>query len=469
VSNGRDEIDTWLEREVTPLMPPHGTLDQIRRTARRRKTTQAVFAAAGCAVVIGAAAAAPALLAGQHHSPGSQTTPAAAQDSPSYSVSIRAGSPSPMSQSASSPAESGTKRSYLSATTSGVPVPANFRPTSVTFVGNGSGGEVGAVIGQAGAAGHSCSTRYCTSLAGTSTYGTSWYGVSAPVAPGASSAAGVSQLRFDNLRDGWAFGPALYETSKGGWPWQREIPPAGQRVTDLETASGSALAVFATCTGTGEDYAAGCTSFSLYSSAAGSTTWTPVAVPAAFRAMTTSVGSAATLVISGGNTGYLLTPSKAILTGPVTGGTWTQAGTAPCRPTGAQADGQPKGAQLASASGPVLVLACGGGSSTAMIYTSATGATWTRVGQVGTAGQPTSLSAASTSTVVLATTSGIDYSADLGASWHAAKITGSPPGGFTYVGMTTPTIGVAVPADANLNEVFVTNDGGQTWSASTVR
>ena len=31
--------------------------------------------------------------------------------------------------------------------------------------------------------------------------------------------------------------------------------------------------------------------------------------------------------------------------------------------------------------------------------------------------------------------------------------------------MTTATQGVAVPVDASLGEIFVTTDGGQTWTA----
>jgi hypothetical protein len=462
VSNGRDEIDTWLEREVTPLMPPPGSLDRIRRTARRRKTTQAVIAAAGCAVIIGAAATVPQLISGTGH--GAAPRPPLAGANPSArSLSARPGA-RPRPQTFTSTPIPAITRSYLSATSSGVPVPADFRPTSVTFVGNGSGGEVGAVIGQAGDASHPCATRDCTSLAGTSAYGTTWYGVSAPETPGPDGATGVSQLRFATLKAGWAFGPALWETSNGGWPWTQEST-GGLRVTDLEAASGHALAIFASCTGSGQDYAAGCTRFSLYGSVAGSTTWTPIAVPAADQPMTTSAASAATLVISGGDTGYLLTPAGEVLTGPVSGGTWTQAGKAPCSPTGAQASGQPDGIQLAA--GPSLVLACDQGASAA-IYTSADGQSWKLAGTAPVAGTATALAAASSGTIVLATTAGIDYATAAGAGWHAAKITGTPAGGFTYIGMTTPQSGVAVPADAALSEVFVTSDGGQTWHPSRI-
>jgi hypothetical protein len=463
VSNGRDEIDSWLEREVTPLLPPPGTLDRIRRTAKRRKTTRAVFAAAGCAVIIGAAAAVPQVLASQHHNSAGQSPLTEGGQTPS-SARPSSASPSVPSQSVTSTPVPGTTRTYLSATTSGAPVPADFRPTSITFVGTGSGGEVGAVIGQAGDAAHPCSTRDCTSLAGTSNYGANWYGVSAPETPGATSPDGVSQLRFSNLTDGWAFGPGLWETTKGGWPWTSENTN-GMQVTDLETVGGRAFAIFANCSGTGQDYAQTCTSFSLYTSTAGSTTWTPVSVPAGFATMTTSAPSSATLVISGGNTGYLLTPSGAVLTGPVTGGAWTKASTAPCAPGAAQPSGQPTDAQLSA--GPSLVLACDNGSTSAVYY-SHTGASWKLAGKVQVKGTPTALAGSSPDIIVLATTAGIYYSDSFGASWHAAALTAAAPGGFSYIGMTTPTFGVAVPAEAQLGEVFVTKDGGQTWKPSPI-
>ncbi len=462
MSNGRDEVDSWLEREVTPLLPPAGTLDRIRRTARRRKAVQAVTVAAGCAVVIGAVAAIPQLTAILDHGHGSRPPPAAAQSSPSISISASIGQPERPSKSVGPSA--GQQRSRLSATSSGSPVPADFRPTSVTFVGTGSGGEVGAVIGQAGDASHRCATRDCTSLAGTSDYGLTWYGVSAPETPGPASPGGVSQLRFSNLSDGWAFGPGLWETSKGGWPWTPE-DTHGLQVTDLETVGGRAFAVFARCSGTGQDYYDTCTSFSLYTSTADSTTWSPVSVPDGFGTMTTSAPSAATLVISGGSTGYLLTPSGAVLTGPVTGGAWRKAGTAPCDPGAVQASGQPADAQLAS--GPSLVLACDSGD-TSTIYISHAGATWQQVAKVQVRGKAAALTASNPGIIVLATTAGIYYSADDGATWHAASVTAAAPSGFSYIGMTTSSFGVAVPADSKLGEVFVTTDGGQTWTPSRI-
>jgi hypothetical protein len=475
VTDPRDEIDTWLQREVTPMYPPPGSFDRIRRRARSRKRRQALLAAAGCAVLAAGLAGAPHLVSELHH--GGHTPPVAVGRSPSgtqpSATHARNGSgPS----TATTHAGQIRARSTLNRMLTGPP--DHFRPTSVTFVGTGTNdGLVGAVIGQAGTPGH-CATKYCTSLAGTTNYGGSWRGVSAPVAPGPDKLAGVSLLRFANDLDGWAFGPALYETTGGGWPWHR-VNTHGKTVTDLEADGSSALAVFASCSGSGSYFAKDCTSFSLYSGDAGSTTWTPVDVPAGYQQMSTSTASAATLVIAGGTKAYLLTPSGAVLSGPVTGGKWTVAGQAPsgCLPGPAQADGQPTGAQLASGQNRAgedrLLLDCDttGSTSKTVLYSSPNGKQWTALGSaVQHFGTVTSLTTASAGQVLLATTSTICYSAN-GITWQDASFgqSGPPPGGFSYVGLTTAKKGVAVPADASLGEIYVTRDGGLTWRASPIK
>jgi hypothetical protein len=477
VTSPRDEIDDWLSGDVAPLYPPSGSLDQIRHRARKRKTRQVTFAAAGCAVVIAAAISVPQLISAGHQ-PGGANPAIAANSAPVTKQ------PSSSPTGVNTPVPAATKHiqvrqhSYLSATGSDTLVPPNFRPTSVTVVGTGTNGLVGAVIGQAGPPCYN--PNYCTSLAGTSNYGTSWYGVSAPVATGPDGDAGVSQLRFANLSDGWAYGPGLYETSLGGWPW---IPEStfGQRVIDVEAAAGHAYAVFGTCTGTGTDYAATCASFELYTSVAGSATWTPAAVPPAYAHMPSTASAAPLLVLSGSaGKAYLLTPSGQMLSGPITGGAWQAIGQAPCAPGPADVASQSArhpGAQLASGKAELL-LTCGNGASgssaQSILHTSADGAVWQTAGPVHeagstTTGAATSLASAAAGQVVLATTTGIQYSVDGGQAWQAGTFGGAfPAGGFSYVGMTTGTQGVAVPVDAQLGEIFVTSDGGKTWSPSPI-
>jgi hypothetical protein len=467
VTDPRDQLDDWLATEVTPLGPPPGTLERVRRRSRQRKARQVAVASAACAVVIGAGVAAPQVIASLRTG-GSRPLAVSQGNSPRTqvpSVQPTTGGPSPEA-TISGPIQL-QQRTTLSATSSGTVPPAPFRPTSVTFVGTGQGGLVGAVIGQAGPP---CATADCTSLAGTSNYGRSWYGVSAPLAPGPEGDAGVSQLRFANLHDGWAFGPGLYETTGGGWPWQ-PVNTAGQRVIDLEASGQEALAIFATCTGTGAYYATDCTSFALYQGSAGSTAFTPVAVPASYQHMSATPPSTAELVIAAGS-GYLLTPSGAVLSGPVAGGAWTQAGQAPCTPTVAASAGTPDGALLA-ANSQQLMLICpaqpGVAGGQVALYTSLTGASWQLAGPVPVSGTPTSLGTAASGQAVLVTTAGIYYSTDGGTTWQTSSVSGTAPaGGFSYVGMTNQSQGVAVPAAASLGEVYVTSDGGQTWDPSPI-
>jgi hypothetical protein len=433
-------------------------------------------AVACCAVVLAAVVAAPRLISaatGHHSARHSQGV--ALGNTPPPAPQPSGGSSGSRSSDIHGRPQQIRQRTTLSHSWTGAP--DNMQPTSVTFVGTGTGSVLGAVIGQAGTPGH-CATKNCTSLAGTANYGASWYGVSAPLAPGPDGSTGVSQLRFATLADGWAYGPALYATSRGGWPWFKEST-GGQRVIDVEAAPATAqgparaFAVFGACTGTGSDYAADCSSYSLWTSVAGSRTWTPVAVPAAYQQMPSTNSAAPLLIISGGTTGYLITPSGAVLSGPTSGGSWQDVGTAPCAPGPAAPTARTSAAPGAQfTSGPEVLLACDGlaGSSTATIlYRSFDGKNWQSDGPVPATGTPTSLASAVTGQAVLATTSGVWYLAGAGKTWQQASIHGAAPaGGFSYVGMTTASNGVAVPADAQLGEVYVTSDGGQTWTPSPI-
>ncbi len=490
MSNPRNEIDAWLDRDVEPLVPPPGTFERISKRARQRKRKQVAMSAAAAVAVIVAVTVAPQVASRLlQHKSGLSTPPAAAGQSPAARPSTgpakSAASPTPSPTAPAPPATS----SPPWATPTGVPAPSRFRPSSITLIGP----DVGAVIGQA-----SCAAGQgglCTSLAATVSDGSTWYGgLSAPAGPPPGASGGASQLRFLDARYGWAYGPWLYATSDSGASWVRLQTPGGLRVTDLETAGDHAFALLASCGGTGSSYAADCASFSLYSSLAGTTGWQPVRVPNGDAAMTGSPSghaAAASLVLASGTranpdagAGYLLTPAGALLAGPLTGAAWTAAGQipGPCQVGAAQPGGQPAGAQLAAgsmASGPQLLLSCNvaagtGGGTQIEIYSSLTnGRTWKAAGTVPGAATATSL-ATTGGAAVLATSAGIDYSAG-GGTWQpssfttaSAAVIAAPAHGFSYVGMTTALQGVAVPADTGLGEVFITVNGGQTWAASGI-
>jgi hypothetical protein len=481
VTEPPDFLDTWLARDVEPLSPPPGTFERIHRRARRRKLNQALVAAAGAVVVIAGAVLIPAAATGLLSGGGGKPAAPAAAGRHSSSPAASSSPPPSVSASASAPASAppAATRSGLSATTSGAAAPPSFQPTSITMIS----GSIGAVIGQAGTPGHCGPPKAddCTSLAGTSDYGTSWYGVSAPVTAAPDGGTGLSQLRFLNLSDGWAYGPALYTTADGGRNWTA-VPTFGLRVTALEAAGDRAFVVLASCQGSGPAYAGDCQTFSLYSTVAGSATLqrVPLSIPGQLSAGalgTASQAWSASLAIKGDaaspdhGTGYLYAPSGDILSGSVGGGAWSYAGKAPCAPGGTAASDAPQGGQLAVGGG-VLLLDCPvpGAAGPGQLWESADGAQWSKVAAPGGSGEPRSLAATSAGQVLLATTAGIlSVTLPDPGAWRSASIAGGvPPGGFSYVGMTSPSQGVALPANAALGEVFITRDGGQTWTPHQV-
>jgi hypothetical protein len=479
VTEPGDEVDSWLRHEVEPLAPPPGTFERIHRQARRRKLNQALGAAAAAVVVIAAAVLVPTL----GLLPGGSGGPAEASPAVTHTVTV---TPTPQSarpsKSVSSAATGlpGTGTGLGGTTPQSNPPPSNFQPTSITMIGLATG----AVIGQAGTAGNCAGPKPadCTSLAGTSNYGGSWYGVSAPVTGVPRGSTGTSQLRFLNTQYGWAYGPQLYQTSDSGRTWGSPVPTGGERVTDLEAAGDRAFVVLASCQGSGTAYAANCSGFSLSYLVAGArrlrriTLTTPAGMSATAALGTTG---SATLVIRGvagdpsAGTGYLLAPSGDVFSGSVGGGAWSYAGMAPCTPGAGTASGAPLGAQL-TVGGSGLLLNCAvnlpgtaADLQAKQLYQSATGAHWAKVSRPPSAGAARSLAATPGGQVVLATTAGLDYSAD-GTTWQAASISHTPAGGFSYVGMTSSSQGVALPANPGLGEVFITTDGGLSWSASPI-
>jgi hypothetical protein len=457
----RDDLDSWMDGRVDPLPPPPGTFELIQRRARRRKYRKLAITAGAAAVVVAAAVTVPQVVSLHGLSPAPAASGVAAGQSTSPS---RTGGGSPAASSAT-PVTSPPA----------APVPANFQPSSVTFVSTGTGW----VIGQAGTPGH-CVTQYCTSVARTDDAGKTWTGVPAPLTGSPDGTTGVSQIRFLNLQDGWAFGPELFATHDGGQHWA-QIDTQGLRVTDLETVGDRAFALFATCSGTGPDFAGQCTSYTLYSSLASGNDWTPVGPSTSGLADGGQDGSAS--IVLTGTRGYLLAPDRLLYAGPVDGTAPWQAGPrVPCAVGPAQADGQPSGALLAAATASQLVFACTppppvpGGAQKKLIFASADGgSSWHLIEPVAggsaavapAAGVATSLAATSAGTVVLGTNQGIDVLPAGSTTWQVA-LTGTPAGGFTFVGMTTAEQGVAVPADLATGTVWFTFDAGQHWQPSNV-
>jgi hypothetical protein len=107
----------------------------------------------------------------------------------------------------------------------------------------------------------------------------------------------------------------------------------------------------------------------------------------------------------------------------------------------------------------VLVCASSGAPGTQQakhVFTSADGGViWQNAVAAPALGLAISLAATSAGTKVLATGQGIDVQPAGSAAWQPATLDGpAPAGGFGYVGMTTDSQGVALPADPAIGTVW---------------
>ena len=456
-----DDVDAWLSERIEPLPPPPGTFDLIKRRARRRKFRKLAITAGSAAVIVAAAVTVPQVV----NLPVLNPKPTAAPVAGAHNATT------------SPPASSSTSGNASAAASSAVPtglgpVPGNFRPTSVTFVGP----RTGWVIGQALTPGN-CASQFCTSVAVTRDAGKTWAGVPAPMAGPADGASGLSQIRFLDLKNGWAYGPQLYATHTAGKTWA-QVDTGGLRVTALETVGDRVFAVWASCTGDGPAYAVNCTRFTLYSALASGGTWAPVG--ASTTGLTNGAASEAAQLVLTGSRGYLLAPGGELYSGPVDGsGPWTRVSSlvASCPVGPARGNGQPTGVLLGAVNTSDLLLACVSASSGTSpsvstqqkyVYSSKNGGrSWAQMTTAPAAGVAFGLAASPTESVMLATDQGIDLLPAGEMSWRTADVRGgAPAGGFRYIGMTTDEQGIALPADPSAGTVWFTFDGGQSWTAS---
>jgi hypothetical protein len=462
MSDPFDPVEDWLGTDVELMPPAPGRFDVVHRRARRRKAAVATMTVAGAAVLIAAAVTVPQLASSllPNHGGGPDKVG-------NSSSSSRRPSPSPTSHpsphrstrpagSHSSAPAAGGKLSILNS--SAAPA-AGFEPTSITFVSS----SVGAVLGQTTAG---CQAVLCTTVAGTSDYGRTWTKVDAPPAVPPSGRIGVSQVRFLDGNNGWAYGPELYATHNGGATWTK-IPGLNGRVTDLATVGDRAYAVVARCSGSGSDFAAECGRFALYSTLYNDDDWQPVA-GASGRLPVRPGGLQLT-----GQYGYLLAGST-LFVGSPSGGAWQKVTPASgLVPACLRGGSGPSGLLAPGANSDLYLLCPSASGARGVLYTSIdAGQTWLKSGPFTGPGPVTSLAVAPTSgTLVAATGKGIFYSDESAGqrSWHQAGSSGSAPaGGFSFVGMTTTMLGVAVPANASVREIFITRDGGLNWVAKAI-
>ena len=123
-----------------------------------------------------------------------------------------------------------------------IAAPRHFVAQSITWVSSTRGWLLGTAR---------CATGHgtCTTVLGTTDGGVKWSTVGTVASPIAHSGGqGISEIRFGGAKVGWAFGPALFESTDGGRAWTREaIPGSGKQVLALAATATAAYAVVAPC------------------------------------------------------------------------------------------------------------------------------------------------------------------------------------------------------------------------------
>lgn len=320
----------------------------------------------------------------------------------------------------------------------GGPVPAGFRPVSVTWISLRQGWVIGAAP---------CASPPCTSLLRTTDGGATWAGVPAPrAALSQGGAVGVSRIRFADESNGWAFGPELWATHDGGVTWHA-VDAVPSPTTSLEASAGRVYAV------------AGSPAAHVFASDVGRDGWQQVGADEVVA------GGAVALH---GTTGYVQ-GTDGVVRGLSAGGSDRRS--APC--------GTSPASGLAAAGSDVVAVCvsdAAAGSSTKTVVVSHDGArTWAPAGTGPRSGQPSGLAATPVAPPidVLATSGGISSiwrSEDAGATWTTVYTdTASGGAGFVDLGFTDATHGVAVEGGAAsaTSRLLVTADGGRTWAPAT--
>ncbi|MDA8069618.1 MAG: hypothetical protein M0T77_13575 [Actinomycetota bacterium] len=307
-------------------------------------------------------------------------------------------------------------------TTAGA-VPAGFQPRSFTAISETDWWLLGSAP---------CGRRMCTAIVHTTDGGPVFTRVGAP------PTRGVSQVRFANARDGYAYGPQLWTTTDGGRRWSEDELFGA---VELAAADGYVYAI---------TYNGG--PAELMRAVVGSQRWQPVGgFGRAYRLGQTPPTAlwvqGATVLVGIGNRLFV-----------------SPAPLAPFRPVA----GIPKGlgdCAYDAVSGPAAIWAlCSAGMAPDLILRSTDGGQrFTTAAQVPNG--PIDAFAAASATVAVASGQGPLYvTTNGGSSWTPAQ---APSAGWAYLGFTDATHGVALglfgSGRKQVWRLYYTTDAGASY------
>ncbi len=429
-----------VEDQLTQLAQDgaHRTL-RARAGARRaagdvppgRVRSEVLAVAAAVAVVVAVVAIVLGSSGGGAHNPGPVTPATHTTNSSSVSSSTRA------THTTTHAASSSSVPAATFPGPRGGPVPSGFAPRSFTAIGESTWWLMGDAP---------CSAPPCTSIVRTTDGGRTFVGIPAPrVALSTANQAGVSELRFADPLNAFAYGSEMYVSHDGGAHWHPVSIGGG--VSDFAIAGGYAYAVVS-----GGSAVAG----ELMRSPVGSDAWSRLTAAGAVSGGLWVHGSDVLVQSSSGGG-----PGTQLLVSHDGGGSFNR--------FPVPSPGFP--CHFEEPAAGVIWAQCPTGTESGVWRSTDAGATFQPAdGHATGQGQPNSaiFSAASSSTAVV----GYDQLArtgDAGASYAPVGPSGLL---WEYLGFTDATHGVAVgypqsgtPAASRL---YYTTDGGQTYQQVTI-
>lgn len=294
----------------------------------------------------------------------------------------------------------------------------------------------------------------CGAIVRTTDGGSKFAGIPSPPV----SAGDVTQLRFANALDGYAFDPQLWETTDGGTHWA-DIATTG-RVSNVEAADGKAYAL--------ECLGSSCQSQELLRSTVGAGDWQrlPTPVPLAYQA-TLAVNGTYLYILSGAGQTH---PGVLVYSADM--GSHTSTRTDPC-PQGLGGTVAP----AADGSG-ALWAACPTGTRAEGVLSTNGGVSWSTTTPTTPAageGFDNALQfAAASSSLALAWPSeqgdggGLDRTTNGGQS-YSVTLSGSSSARIAWAGFSDPSRAYALLGVPPSEKLFESNDAGATWASVAIR
>jgi photosystem II stability/assembly factor-like uncharacterized protein len=422
------ELRRVLRDDRWSLTPPANTLDRVHSgAARRRRRRRAAAGGLSALSVITVAVLAltiPQQLGGQNDGVASSARTSSNGLRPSPELTAKrpkSAVQSPGAARSSTPPVGGS-------------VPAHFAAASMSATSTNTFWVLGTAP---------CKNPVCTSIVRTDDAGSTFRGMPAPRAPLSTNPAGsdtVSDLRFADTANGYAFGGSLWTTHDGARSWHRQQLPG--TVLRVEAAQGTAWALVKSG-GTHR----------LYRSATTSDSWSRVHLPAPLDDTTPDIVLQSGLVaVLGGSA------STAVAFVSTDGGQTFHQRRNPCPVA--------FGAPSLSAAGGALWVFCATGTQGRPYVSTDAARSWTPVSGAPPGGwaNATVIGGRSASSAVLASGGGLYRVTTGGGVQRESAPSVATGASLRFVGFTTPQLGYAVLSRPSASSLLRSTDGGGTWS-----